>query len=127
MLAVLRVQGLLRHIAGRAAVFSSTPTSTIWRLIHWPLTWKANIAGTCTVGVMRDAIAADLAQLGHVIIRIGEPFEAGALEHQIRKAAAQPNHHLVGEARHDAVDNDHRRHASVTLMIEASAIQRVRR
>ena len=47
----------------------------------------------------------------HVPVGVGDAVERAALEHDVREDAVDPLLHLVREAFHHGVDDDHRRHA----------------
>ena len=86
--------------------------SMICRVTHCPRTWKLSIAGTATVGVIPlDVVAAGAADLLHVPLRVLEAGEGMALEDDVGEDPVDPRLHLVGEAGHHGVDDDHRRHA----------------
>ena len=56
-------------------------------------------------------VAGHVANLGHAAVGIGEAVERLALEHEVGEDAVDPVLHLVREAFHHGVDDDHRRHA----------------
>ena len=59
----------------------------------------------------RDLITARPPDLLHVPVGILKTGERVALKREVREDAVNPGLHLVGEAGHHGVDDDHRRHA----------------
>ena len=73
---------------------------------------KPSIAGTWTVGDMPAMYwSRHAANLRHVPLGVGDAVQALALEHDVREDSVDPILHLVREAFHHGVDDDHRRHA----------------
>ena len=58
-----------------------------------------------------DVIASRSADLVHVPLGILKPGERVALEDEVREDAVDPRLHLVREAGHHRIDDDHRRHS----------------
>ena len=58
-----------------------------------------------------DVLAGDLADLLHVVIGVGDAVERAAFEDDVGEDAVDAILHLVGEAFHHGVDDDHRRDA----------------
>src|SRR5690606_7118728 len=56
-------------------------------------------------------VARHLADLVHVALGVGHPFEATMLDHDVREDVVQPLLHLVGKAAHHGVHHNHGRHA----------------
>ena len=58
-----------------------------------------------------DVLAGHAADFRHVPVGVGDAVERAAFEHEVGEDAVDAVLHLVREAFHDGVDDDHRRHA----------------